>query len=239
MIRNLYNTKIQRWIWMAQLGPFKNRWSLTPRLVDLFFPLNPPFISSFFYSSFVGASSSSHFARLPISSALLIGYRNAVNILFTTRVICGFPTAGARFTSVLLSEPPNSEVSLKIFQYWPEISFPPTTMTTPVLSPTATIADPTTLQGEVDKEKLEYQSNNADFKILLSKDFGFIPVPRHLRYDPTKPFHFGLLLNIGFGLASTFSECFNLIPFLWASQVDWLNFDYSCRESLLLSAVAQ
>ena len=80
-------------------------------------------------------------------------------------------------------------------------------MTTPVLPPIATIADsdPTTSQCEVDKE--QSQSNNPDLKILLPKDFGFIPVPRHLRYDPTKPFYFGLSLNIAFGLASTFSEC--------------------------------
>ena len=84
-------------------------------------------------------------------------------------------------------------------------------MTTPVLSPNDTIAPTASqLEGEVDKE--QSQSSNADFTILSPKDFGFIPVPRHLRYDPTKPFHFGLLLNIGFGFASTFSECFNLPP---------------------------
>ena len=88
-------------------------------------------------------------------------------------------------------------------------------MTTPVISPTDTIADPTptTSQNEVDnQDKEQSQSNNADFNIMLPKDFGFIPIPRHLRYNPTKPFHFGLLLNIGFGFASTFSECFNLPP---------------------------
>ena len=81
-------------------------------------------------------------------------------------------------------------------------------MSTPELSPTD-IAVPTASQGEEDKEQC--QSNHPDFKIL-PKDFGFIPVPRHLRYDPTKPFHFGLLLNIAFGFACTFSECFNLSP---------------------------
>ena len=82
-------------------------------------------------------------------------------------------------------------------------------MTTPVLPLAATIADsdPTTSQGDE-----QSQSNNADFKILSPKDFGFIPVPRHLRYDPEKPFYFGLSLNIAFGLASTFSQCFNLPP---------------------------
>ncbi|KAG6828660.1 hypothetical protein H0H92_007129 [Tricholoma furcatifolium] len=38
-----------------------------------------------------------------------------------------------------------------------------------------------------------------------STDFGFIPIPRRLRYDPERPFHFGLFLNVGFGFASTFS----------------------------------
>ena len=74
-------------------------------------------------------------------------------------------------------------------------------MSTPVESHTA---DPTTLQGEVDKEKS--QSNDGDFKSSLPKDFGVVPVPSHLRYDPNKPFHFGLLLNIGFGFISIFSE---------------------------------
>ncbi|KAG8742643.1 hypothetical protein FRC12_015315 [Ceratobasidium sp. 428] len=34
-------------------------------------------------------------------------------------------------------------------------------------------------------------------------DFGFIPILPRLRYDPEKPFQFGLALNIFFGLAST------------------------------------
>ncbi|KAF8553663.1 MFS general substrate transporter [Imleria badia] len=37
-----------------------------------------------------------------------------------------------------------------------------------------------------------------------SADFGIIPIPKRLRYDPDKPFHFGLLLNASFGFASTF-----------------------------------
>ena len=73
-----------------------------------------------------------------------------------------------------------------------------------------TIADFTISQGEVGMEQYPNQSNDADFKVLLPKDFGLIPVPRHLRYDPTKPFHFGLLLNIAFGFVTTFGECFKL-----------------------------
>lgn len=38
----------------------------------------------------------------------------------------------------------------------------------------------------------------------ISKDFGFLPIPRRLRYDPEHPAHFGLLLNATFGIASTF-----------------------------------
>lgn len=38
-----------------------------------------------------------------------------------------------------------------------------------------------------------------------AKDFGFIPIPRRVRYDPQSPAHFGLLMNIMFGVASTFS----------------------------------
>jgi hypothetical protein len=39
---------------------------------------------------------------------------------------------------------------------------------------------------------------------LMTHDFGFVPIPRRLRYDPQKPFHFGLVLNVLFGFASTF-----------------------------------
>ncbi|KIJ61089.1 hypothetical protein HYDPIDRAFT_116344 [Hydnomerulius pinastri MD-312] len=39
---------------------------------------------------------------------------------------------------------------------------------------------------------------------IPSTDFGLLPIPRRLRYNPDKPFHFGLLLNASFGFASTF-----------------------------------
>ncbi|EAU80906.2 membrane protein [Coprinopsis cinerea okayama7 len=39
----------------------------------------------------------------------------------------------------------------------------------------------------------------------LSRDFGIIPIPRRLRYNPDIPFKFGLGLNIAFGFASTFA----------------------------------
>ncbi|KAF8802175.1 MFS superfamily [Phlegmacium glaucopus] len=67
-------------------------------------------------------------------------------------------------------------------------------------SPTTTIDAPLSKE-EVD-EKLDH--SQLDHAPSVPKDFGLIPVPRHLRYDPTKPFHFGLVLNIAFGFASTF-----------------------------------
>lgn len=43
--------------------------------------------------------------------------------------------------------------------------------------------------------------------IVPSTDFGILPIPKRLRYDPENPFHFGLLLNLSFGFASTFGAC--------------------------------
>ncbi|KAI1789923.1 major facilitator superfamily domain-containing protein [Ganoderma leucocontextum] len=37
------------------------------------------------------------------------------------------------------------------------------------------------------------------------KDFGFLPIPKRVRYDPERPAHFGLLMNVIFGVASTFT----------------------------------
>jgi hypothetical protein len=36
-------------------------------------------------------------------------------------------------------------------------------------------------------------------------NFGIVPLPKRLVYDPERPAHFGLLLNVVFGLSSTFS----------------------------------
>ncbi len=40
----------------------------------------------------------------------------------------------------------------------------------------------------------------------LTKDLGFIPIPRRLRYDPARPFQFGIGLNVLFAFACTFSK---------------------------------
>ncbi|KAG2341591.1 MFS general substrate transporter [Suillus weaverae] len=43
----------------------------------------------------------------------------------------------------------------------------------------------------------------AQTNLTYSKDFRCLPIPRRLRYDPDKPFHFGMLLNVSFGICST------------------------------------
>ncbi|KAF9462861.1 major facilitator superfamily domain-containing protein [Collybia nuda] len=47
------------------------------------------------------------------------------------------------------------------------------------------------------KEKEEWQPRTMDF--------GLVPIPRRLRHDPSKPFHFGIVMNVAFGFASTFT----------------------------------
>lgn len=34
-------------------------------------------------------------------------------------------------------------------------------------------------------------------------NFGFLPIPKRLRYDPDKPFYFGTFLNVFFGICNT------------------------------------
>lgn len=46
---------------------------------------------------------------------------------------------------------------------------------------------------------------------MYTRDLGFLPIPKRLRYDPDRPPHFGLLLNISFGFASTFGESFGTL----------------------------
>jgi hypothetical protein len=63
------------------------------------------------------------------------------------------------------------------------------------------------------------------------KDLGFLVVPKHARYDPNKPFHFGLLMNIAFGLGATLSEPATI----FVQQIHLANRDSeSRRKSLLL-----
>ncbi|EIW74210.1 MFS general substrate transporter [Coniophora puteana RWD-64-598 SS2] len=65
-------------------------------------------------------------------------------------------------------------------------------------SPTATIFEVPVNVGTKEEQEA------APAEQYPTTDFGFIPIPRRLRYQPEKPFHFGLLMNISFGFASTF-----------------------------------
>ncbi|ESK85856.1 membrane protein [Moniliophthora roreri MCA 2997] len=56
----------------------------------------------------------------------------------------------------------------------------------------------------LDHERLE-TPENTDSSRPHKTDFGFIPIPKRLRYDPEKPFHFGIVLQVAFGFASTFT----------------------------------
>jgi hypothetical protein len=48
-------------------------------------------------------------------------------------------------------------------------------------------------------------STDADSGDVVDRDFGFLPIPRRLRYTG-KSVALGMALNVGFGIASTFSE---------------------------------
>ena len=78
-------------------------------------------------------------------------------------------------------------------------------MDTPMDSRTPTIvAMESSVTKMKEEEVVKHEESPAPF-VQHTRDFGIIPIPKHLRYHPDKPFHFGLGLNIAFGFASTFS----------------------------------
>ncbi|KAJ3486860.1 hypothetical protein NLJ89_g11771 [Agrocybe chaxingu] len=75
-------------------------------------------------------------------------------------------------------------------------------------SPTATVTHPTrppTPSHDIEERKDEAGSSNELEEPRYTKDLGLIPTPKHLRYDPARPPHFGIALNVAFGFASTFT----------------------------------
>jgi hypothetical protein len=84
-------------------------------------------------------------------------------------------------------------------------------------TPTTAITDPSPQRAmkldHVHDLKIESAGSEVPER-QYTKDFGLIPIPLHLRYDPSKPFHFGIVLNVAFGFASTFSESDLLFNFL-------------------------
>lgn len=63
-------------------------------------------------------------------------------------------------------------------------------------------------------EEKETQATTKDVVPEQWKDFGFLPIPKRVRYDPERPAHFGLMMNVIFGVASTFSMCSRLLLYL-------------------------
>ncbi len=62
--------------------------------------------------------------------------------------------------------------------------------------------------GPTNVEKGSVKSSRTATSITKSQratNFGIVPLPKRLVYDPERPAHFGLLLNVVFGLSSTFS----------------------------------
>ncbi|KAI0632361.1 MFS general substrate transporter [Trametes polyzona] len=57
--------------------------------------------------------------------------------------------------------------------------------------------------GESDKPRNGTQGTSAGPR-TNTRDFGFLPIPKSLQYDPEHPAHFGLAMNVTFGIASTF-----------------------------------
>ena len=55
-----------------------------------------------------------------------------------------------------------------------------------------------------------------------SFDFGILPIPKSLRCDPDRPFHFGLLLNVSFVFASTFGACLDQHHRSFLTSFQWL-----------------
>jgi len=87
-------------------------------------------------------------------------------------------------------------------------------------SPTATVRDDTEKEGKSSSEARNTGENVMEAEVAqpsgsnkpsetaedveYTKDFGIIPMPTRLQYHPDKSFHFGLVLQIIFGFASTF-----------------------------------
>ncbi|KAF9235650.1 major facilitator superfamily domain-containing protein [Melanogaster broomeanus] len=74
------------------------------------------------------------------------------------------------------------------------------------ISPVVTTAQSSAVDGAPATGCLDNTVNNHP---TYQHDFCFLPIPKPLRYDPEKPFHFGILLNAFFGISSTL-VCANL-----------------------------
>lgn len=92
------------------------------------------------------------------------------------------------------------------------------------ISPATTLTPQENTQNPIDLIQAEHApSADSEIHQVYTTDLGFLVIPKRLRYDKDKPFHFGWVLNAGFGIASTFSE-FDFLRAalqLWGSRVHW------------------
>lgn len=72
------------------------------------------------------------------------------------------------------------------------------------MSPSSTETEKTGAHSESPETSAENSIAAAE-ESWPTKDFGFLPIPHRLRYNPAKPFYFGILLNAAFGFAATFT----------------------------------
>ncbi|KAH8831355.1 MFS superfamily [Flagelloscypha sp. PMI_526] len=71
------------------------------------------------------------------------------------------------------------------------------------MPPSAT--ETTTVTNGSPQSSASPQVEEVTAKLQYTRDFGILPIPKRLRYDPDKPFHFSKVLNVSFGFAATFT----------------------------------
>ncbi|KAG0701921.1 major facilitator superfamily domain-containing protein [Suillus ampliporus] len=72
------------------------------------------------------------------------------------------------------------------------------------MSPSSTVSGHGRLGTSESPEVSAEKAAASAEEIWPTKDFGLVPIPKRLQYNPIKPFHFGILLNVSFGFGSTF-----------------------------------
>lgn len=83
------------------------------------------------------------------------------------------------------------------------LSASPTTAATDSFSVDPTASPNVTDSSYIHEAKSE-ENKDSSRRSERKRDFGLVPIPKSLRYNSEKPAHFGLLMNVVFGLASTF-----------------------------------
>lgn len=79
-------------------------------------------------------------------------------------------------------------------------------MSSPALSIEVPAQDSPPAKGSTDTLPVA-TSPQKEREVIVTKDFGFLSIPKHLRHDPKHPSHFGLVLNATFGFSGTFGTC--------------------------------